>query len=486
MISASSSLQDYLTITKGSAKYLVIVFHNLRDYYQLDQSIRDAVDSYCKKFQVGIVGFLSSGRDKVDMFDMSGVDSSARFSITNSLTLTSVITSDHQSLRILKQNITFQESHRYSKWLRITPSDNNIVPILTGRFNDGSSGALIVEDNANVDGVSKIVIGGSRSLQFWFMKTMFLDSLHYLTKGVISFPLTRYILVDIDDIFVGAARLVPSDVEALVESQEEMTDLVTGFQYNLGFSGKYFKNGNDLENTADEDLIKSKDKFWWFPHMWKHIQPHRFDNISDLTSRMSLNKQFADDHGLPVMNQYAVSPHHSGVYPVHQQLYDAWRQVWNIAITSTEEYPGLRPARRRRGFIHDEVHVLPRQTCGLFTKNLHYDEYPGGAGKLEESIQGGELFHSILTNPISIFMTHMPNYGHDQLAPYTFESVIQMIKCWTNLDLRTRSPSALAEIYFEMFSDEKEAIWGVSVCFYLYDYKCLLRCQRNFEVSNDF
>ena len=61
----------------------------------------------------------------------------------------------------------------------------------------------------------------------------------------------------------------------------------------------------------------------------------------------------------------------------------------------------------------------------------------------------------------------MPNYGPDRLAPYTFESVIQMIKCWTNLDLRTRTPSALAEIYFEMFPDEKEAIWGVSVCFYI-------------------
>jgi hypothetical protein len=27
--------------------------------------------------------------------------------------------------------------------------------------------------------------------------------------------------------------------------------------------------------------------------MWKHIQPHKFDNVSDLLARMELNKQFA-------------------------------------------------------------------------------------------------------------------------------------------------------------------------------------------------
>lgn len=54
---------------------------------------------------------------------------------------------------------------------------------------------------------------------------------------------------------------------------------------------------------------------------------------------------------------YAVAPHHSGVYPVHSQLYEAWKSVWNIKVTSTEEYPHLRPARYRRGFIHNGIKV---------------------------------------------------------------------------------------------------------------------------------
>lgn len=61
---------------------------------------------------------------------------------------------------------------------------------------------------------------------------------------------------------------------------------------------------------------------------------------------------------------YAVAPHHSGVYPVHVQLYEAWKQVWSIRVTSTEEYPHLKPARYRRGFIHNGIMVSGPCSCG--------------------------------------------------------------------------------------------------------------------------
>lgn len=127
---------------------------------------------------------------------------------------------------------------------------------------------------------------------------------------------------------------------------------------------------------------------------------------------------------------YAVAPHHSGVYPVHSQLYEAWKSVWSIKVTSTEEYPHLRPARYRRGFVHNGIkvgvaaaerlavaelldlgataksgvvfQVLPRQTCGLFTHTIFYNEYPGGPKELDKSIRGGELFLTVLLNPVSI------------------------------------------------------------------------------------
>lgn len=46
--------------------------------------------------------------------------------------------------------------------------------------------------------------------------------------------------------------------------------------------------------------------------------------------------------------------------------------------------------------------VLPRQTCGLFTHTIFYKEYPGGPQELDKSIRGGELFLTILLNPVRI------------------------------------------------------------------------------------
>ena len=41
-------------------------------------------------------------------------------------------------------------------------------------------------------------------------------------------PLTRYVLIDIDDIFVGSARLTREDVTALAESQHRLAKLIKG------------------------------------------------------------------------------------------------------------------------------------------------------------------------------------------------------------------------------------------------------------------
>ncbi|KAG9509632.1 Bifunctional heparan sulfate N-deacetylase/N-sulfotransferase, partial [Fragariocoptes setiger] len=148
------------------------------------------------------------------------------------------------------------------------------------------------------------------------------------------------------------------------------------------------------------------------------------------------------------------------VFPVHEQLYDAWRRVWNVQLTSTEEYPHLRPAHARRGFIHKDIMVLPRQTCGLYTHTIFMDKYPGGMSKLIANIQGGELFQTIVHQPVNIFMTHMSNYANDRLALYTFGSLINFVHKWTNLRLKfASSPLELGHIYFSLHPDEIEPLW---------------------------
>lgn len=50
--------------------------------------------------------------------------------------------------------------------------------------------------------------------------------------------------------------------------------------------------------------------------------------------------------------------------------------------------------------------VLPRQTCGLFTHTIFYKDYPGSPNELDKLINGGELFLTVLLNPVS--PAHIP------------------------------------------------------------------------------
>uniref|UniRef100_A0A914W2N6 [heparan sulfate]-glucosamine N-sulfotransferase n=1 Tax=Plectus sambesii TaxID=2011161 RepID=A0A914W2N6_9BILA len=160
------------------------------------------------------------------------------------------------------------------------------------------------------------------------------------------------------------------------------------------------------------------------------------------------------------MYNYSVAPHHAGVYPVHEPLFEAWRRVWKIRVTCTEEYPHFRPASRRRGFVYKGIMVLPRQTCGLYTHTLLFSAYPGGHAALTKSIQGGEIFFSIIYNPFALFMTHQQNYGNDRLAIYTFENAVRFVNCWTNIKLKWMDPLKMGIAYFQRFPDERTPVWG--------------------------
>lgn len=52
--------------------------------------------------------------------------------------------------------------------------------------------------------------------------------------------------------------------------------------------------GTDEEDLGDDLLLSYVNEFWWFPHMWSHMQPHRFHNQSVLAEQMLLNRRFAE------------------------------------------------------------------------------------------------------------------------------------------------------------------------------------------------
>lgn len=66
-----------------------------------------------------------------------------------------------------------------------------------------------------------------------------------------------------------------------------------------------------------------------------------------------------------------------------------------------------------------------------------------------------------LLEQISIFMTHLSNYGNDRLGLYTFKHLVRFLHSWTNLRLQTLPPVQLAQKYFQIFSEEKDPLWQV-------------------------
>ncbi|XP_074040411.1 N-deacetylase and N-sulfotransferase sfl [Leptinotarsa decemlineata] len=461
---SGKSVPVLTNLDKG--RYGVIVFENFTKYLQMDNWNRELLDKYCREYSVGIIGFIAPEEETYVGTQLKGFP---LFIHTNLKLKDAALNAASQILRLTRAGETAWGELPGNDWTVFQPNHSTYEPLEWANRNDhfqlNDSGAktplpTVIQDHGLYDNIQRVIFGSG--LRFWLHRLLFLDSLSYLSHGQLSLSLDRKFLVDIDDIFVGEVgiRIRPEDVKALINTQARLASMVPGFKFNLGFSGKYFHHGNSEENKGDDLILENIDKFMWFSHMWNHQQPHLYDNITLLMEDMVLNKNFAKEKGIPVDSGYSISPHHSGVYPVHEPLYTAWKKVWNIRVTSTEEYPHLRPARLRRGFIHRNIMVLPRQTCGLFTHTMLIDRYPGGRDKLDESIQGGELFQTIIYNPINIFMTHMSNYGNDRLGLYTFESVIKFIQCWTNIKLSSAPPLQLAESYFKLYPGEADPVWG--------------------------
>lgn len=69
----------------------------------------------------------------------------------------------------------------------------------------------------------------------------------------------RHLLIDIDDIFVSekGTRMRVADVEELRAAQSRIRQMIPGFRFNLGFSGRHFHRGYPAESKG-EDLLLCK------------------------------------------------------------------------------------------------------------------------------------------------------------------------------------------------------------------------------------
>ncbi|KAK7929652.1 hypothetical protein WMY93_006047 [Mugilogobius chulae] len=415
---------------------------------------RQLLHQYCTEYRVGIIGFYRSTENSPPLLKLRGLPLVLK---TNQALMDCCVVSSSPLLHLTKPG-SDRGPLPGEDWTSFYSNHSTYQAVLHARAREGAPGAgsgdnpgpgfssglqaTVVQDMGLYDGVRRVFFG--QGLGYWLHKLILVDAISYLTDRKLSLGLDRHILVDIDDIFVGkeGTRMNAKDVKALLERRNSCA------HRSPTLPSTWVSLGN---STTQAQCRRTR------AMICSCATP--FHNESSLLEQMVLNKQFALEHNIPVDMGYAVAPHHSGVYPVHMQLYEAWRRVWNIRVTSTEEYPHLKPARYRKGFIHNNIMVLPRQTCGLFTHTIYYKEYPGGPKELDKSIGGGELFLTVLLNPISIFMTHLSNYGNDRLGLYTFVHLASFVRSWTNLQLHTLPPLQLAHKYFQLFPEQRNPLW---------------------------
>ncbi|CAF0876781.1 unnamed protein product, partial [Didymodactylos carnosus] len=333
---------------------------------------------------------------------------------------------------------------------------------------NNKNGILYVKEKITNKNIILLMINGSEVFisdcldHYWFYWPIIIDVLNYLSYNRYNHGLNRYIQIDIDDIFLGSvgSRLKSSDIEALVQSQKFIQKYINNFQFRLGYCGWYFQRGTKEENDADRLLIEYKNEFVWFHHTWKHLKLNKIIDKRQLIDSTERNVEFSRKYRLPLDPSYTIGPHHSGIYPINPIVYDVWKNIYGWNVTSTENYPYHYPSQQHRGFIYQGIQVLPRQTCGLFTNTLFYDQYPNGSHRLERNLMGGQLFRAMLTKPISIFMTHQMNYGYDRLANYLFSKLIYHISNWTNIRLQSVTSNELAQKYFsQYYPNDREPVF---------------------------
>ncbi|MGH0141404.1 UNVERIFIED_CONTAM: hypothetical protein FKN15_075279 [Acipenser sinensis] len=308
---------------RGRGRYALVIYENVLKYVNLDAWNRELLDKYCADFGVGMIGFFKANENSLLSAQLKGFP----LFLHSNLGLRDYrINPAAPLLYITRANEVEQGPLPGDDWTVFQSNHSTYEPVLLASTKSSEAlaqlsehraqHATVVQDLGLHDGIQRVFFGNN--LAFWLHKLVFIDAIAHLTGRRLCLPLDRYLLVDIDDIFVG-------------------------------------KEGTRMK-------------------------------VSD-------------------------------------------------------------------------VEVLPRQTCGLFTHTIFYNEYPGGSRELDKSIRGGELFLTVLLNPVSIFMTHLSNYGNDRLGLYTFESLVKFVQCWTNLRLQTLPPKQLADQYFQMFPEERDPLW---------------------------
>lgn len=212
---------DMPTLTdKDRGRYALIIYENILKYVNLDAWNRELLDKYCVEYGVGIIGFFKANENSLLSAQLKGFP----LFLHSNLGLRDYhINPSAPLLYVTRANEVEQGPLPGDDWTVFQSNHSTYEPVLLASTKSSESiahlsthkalHATVVQDLGLHDGIQRVLFGNN--LNFWLHKLIFVDAIAYLTGKRLCLTLDRYLLVDIDDIFVGkeGTRMKVSDVE---------------------------------------------------------------------------------------------------------------------------------------------------------------------------------------------------------------------------------------------------------------------------------
>ncbi|KER33043.1 hypothetical protein T265_12678 [Opisthorchis viverrini] len=431
-----------------SLSFGLIVFERLATYTTLPPDERTALDAYCRRTGIAVIGFLNDGNDfSTEENSLSNVGTlpiylhrlqtypEGYYLAKNASIFRILRTGRLQPGRLQQHGSTVTSDCCLATLIPKPGYERHYIPVSFTKvgwistpstdirhrscvLSEGTESrtevfqSLVLEDIGLSDGVRRVLFATS-SDGYWINSLLIMEAVvHLLGRGIHASPpiavplvkedlihspelyvphdLVRWIMIDVDDVFLHG-----TGVDFTVDDASLMIIFFVMFSCGRAlFVTSQFMATSGVQLPLLRYILLSRldlrNHFWWFDHLWNHYQVHKL-NESELLHLMRLNKQFAL--------------------------------------------------------------VLPRQTCGIYSRFVEMLDFPGGEKRMRDLVFGGSLFYTIVFNPVSVFMTHMTNYKGDRLALYLFDALFRFVRQWTNLQLATAPPIQLAHFYSRRFRE---------------------------------
>lgn len=212
---------DMPTLTdKERGRFTLVIYENILKYVNLDAWNRELLDKYCVEYGVGIIGFFKANENSLLSAQLKGFP---LFLHSNLGLKDCTVNPKSPLLFITRSGQPLPGPLPGDDWTVFQSNHSTYEPVLLAKTQSaesvasmGQNAALlpsVVQDLGLHDGIQRVLFGNN--LVFWLHKLVFVDAVAFLTGKRLSLSLERYILVDIDDIFVGkeGTRMKVPDVK---------------------------------------------------------------------------------------------------------------------------------------------------------------------------------------------------------------------------------------------------------------------------------